>query len=133
MASVAAAQGMQAIRYGTIVSMDPTVIEVQARRSGAQVGSTVGAVAGYALADGRDRWLGSLLGGVVGGAAGRAADKGASKKKGWQLIVKLEETGEEIGIQVVCKKKNEQYGPGDRVRLMTEPGGRTKVAAAPAG
>jgi len=116
----------QAIRYGKVVSVERAIIEVRtAPRSGAQVGSTVGAVAGYALADGRDRWLGALLGGVLGGAAGRAADRGARKKKGWQLIIVLEENGEEIGVQVPGKKQ--QHQTGQRVRLFSGPGGDTQV------
>jgi outer membrane lipoprotein SlyB len=118
----------QKIRYGEIVSVEETVVEVKAGGSGAQVGATVGAVAGYALADGRDRWLGGLLGGVLGGAAGKAADRKARKRKGWQLIIRLEETGEEIGIQIPGKKR--EYGAGDRVRLLTGPGGQTQVKKA---
>jgi outer membrane lipoprotein SlyB len=116
---------VQKIRYGEVVSVEQTVVEVRATSSGAQVGATVGAVAGYALADGRDRWLGGLLGGVLGGAAGKAAGNRARKKKGWQLIIRLEETGEEIGVQVPGKKK--EHSVGDRVRLMQGPGGETQV------
>ncbi len=44
------------------------------------------------------------------------------------LIIKLEETGEEIGVQVVGKKN--ELDAGDRVRLVTGPGGRTEVKKA---
>jgi outer membrane lipoprotein SlyB len=115
---------MQTIRYGKIVSMNQTVVEVQGSTTGTTVGATAGAVAGYALADGRDRWLGGLLGGVIGGAAGRAADRAAKKKRGWELIIKLE-GAEEIAISVPGKKK--QYETGDRVRLTTAPNGQTQV------
>jgi outer membrane lipoprotein SlyB len=115
---------MQTIRYGKIVSMNETVVEVQGSTTGTTVGATAGAVAGYALAGGRDRWLGGLLGGVVGGAAGRAADRAAKKKKGWELIIKLEDA-EEIAISVPGKKK--RYATGDRVRLTTAPNGQTQV------
>jgi outer membrane lipoprotein SlyB len=122
---VAQSNVMQKIRYGEVLSAEETIVEVKTAGSGAQVGATVGAVAGYALADGRDRWLGGLLGGVLGGAAGKAASNRARKKKGWQLIIRLEETGEEIGVQVPGKKK--QHNVGDRVRLLTGPGGETQV------
>lgn len=65
--AVAQSSTMQKIRYGEVVSVEATVVEVKTGGSGAQVGATVGAVAGYALVDGRDRWLGGLLGGVLGG------------------------------------------------------------------
>jgi outer membrane lipoprotein SlyB len=123
--AVAQSNTMQKIRYGEILSVDATVVEVKAGGSGAQVGATVGAVAGYALVDGRDRWLGGLLGGVLGGAAGKASDRRARKKKGWQLIIRMEETGEEIGVQVPGKKQ--EHKVGDRVRLLTGPGGETQV------
>ena len=114
----------KSIRYGTVVSVEEAVVVVKSGGSG-QVGATVGAVAGYALSDGRDRWLGSLLGGVAGGAAGKAASK--KKKKGWELIIKIE-GGEEIAIEVPGKQK--QFSEGDRVRLTTGPGGATEVTKA---
>ena len=94
---------------------------------GAQTGSTIGAVAGYAVADGRDRWLGALVGGVLGGAAGNAAEKAKKKKPGWDLIIRLE-NGEEVGIQVPMNKKNRGiFTPGSRVRLTSGPNGETRV------
>ena len=123
--AVAQSSVVQKIRYGEVVSVEATVVEVKTAGSGGQVGATIGAVAGYALTDGRDRWLGGLLGGVLGGAAGKAADRRARKKKGWQLIIRMEETGEEIGVQLPGKKQ--EHNPGDRVRLLTGPAGETQV------
>jgi len=114
----------QTIRYGEIVSASQTFVVVKSSGGGATAGATVGAIAGYALAGGRDRWLGSLLGGAIGGAAGHAAEKSGRKKKGWELIIKVE-GGEEIGVQIPGKKL--KYEVGQRVRLMTGPGGETQV------
>jgi outer membrane lipoprotein SlyB len=114
----------QTIRYGTVVSVDRAVVEVQAGNVGASVGASVGAVAGAVIAGRQDRWLGGLIGGALGGAAGHAADRSARKKPGWQLIILLEETGEEIGVQVVGKKQI--HHPEDRVRLLSA-GGKTQV------
>lgn len=121
---------MQRILYGEVVSAIQGIVKEQPTGRGAQTGATVGAIAGYALADRGDRWIGSLLGGVLGGAAGHAAEKSAKKKPGWELIIRLD-SGEEIGVQVPVKKKDRNkvlYRPGDRVRLMTGPDGRTQVA-----
>lgn len=123
---------MQQIRYGEVVSAEQTIVKDQATGRGAQTGATVGAIAGYAVADSGDRWLGSLLGGAVGGAAGHAAEKSAKTRPGWQLIIRLD-NGEEVGIQVPSpkKKKDRQtFQPGDRVRLMVGPNGQTQVAPA---
>jgi len=112
------------IRYGEIVSVDKAVVKTKMTNTGATVGATAGAVAGYALADSGNRWLGGLLGGVLGGAAGRGAESASRKKKGWSVIVKVDDGGE-IAIDVPGKKK--QYEPGDRVRIMSGPGGETKL------
>jgi outer membrane lipoprotein SlyB len=123
----AQSQTMQRILYGEIVSAERITIQDRPTGRGAQTGSTVGAVAGYALADGRDRWLGALVGGVLGGAAGNAAEKAKKKKPGWELIILLD-NGEEVGVQVPMNKKNRGiFTPGDRVRMMSGPNGQTKV------
>ena len=125
--AAAQSQTMQRILYGEILSAERITIRDQATGRGAQAGSTVGAVAGYALADGRDRWLGALVGGVLGGAAGNAAEKAKKKKPGWELIIRLE-NGEEVGVQVPMNKKNRGiFTPGDRVRMMSGANGQTKV------
>jgi outer membrane lipoprotein SlyB len=123
----AQSQTMQRILYGEVLSAERITIQDRPTGRGAQAGSTVGAVAGYALADGRDRWLGSLIGGVVGGAAGNAAEKAKKKKPGWDLIIRLD-NGEEVGIQVPMKKRSKVvFSPGDKVRLTSGPNGETKV------
>ena len=106
---------IESILYGEIVSAEQTIVVDKATGTGARAGSTVGAVAGYALADNGDRWIGSLLGGVVGGGVGHAAEKKARKKKGWTLVILLD-GGEEIGIELPNRK--ERFETGDRVRLM---------------
>jgi outer membrane lipoprotein SlyB len=124
----AQSQTVQRILYGEVVSAERITIRDRPTGRGAQVGSTVGAVAGYALADGRDRWLGSLIGGVVGGAAGNAAEKAKKKRPGWDLVIRLD-NGEEVGIQVPVKKRSKEvFSPGDRVRLRSGPNGETKVS-----
>ncbi len=118
---------LQRILYGEVLSAERITIRDRPTGRGAQTGSTVGAVAGYALADGRDRWLGALLGGVLGGAAGNAAEKAKKKKPGWDLIIRLD-NGEEVGIQVPMNKKNRGiFTPGDRVRMTSGPNGETRV------
>ena len=123
----AQSQTMQRILYGEVVSAERITIRDAPTGRGAQAGSTIGAVAGYALADGRDRWLGALVGGVLGRAAGNAAEKAKKKKPGWDLIILLD-NGEEVGIQVPMNKKNRGvFSPGSRVRLTSGPNGETRV------
>jgi outer membrane lipoprotein SlyB len=123
----AQSQTMQRILYGEVVSAERITIRDAPTGRGAQAGSTIGAVAGYALADRGDRWLGALVGGVLGGAAGNAAEKAKKKKPGWELIILLD-NGEEVGVQVPMDKRSRAiYTPGDRVRMMSGPNGQTKV------
>jgi outer membrane lipoprotein SlyB len=123
----AQSQTMQRILYGEVLSAERITIRDRPTGRGAQTGSTIGAVAGYALADGRDRWLGALVGGVLGGAAGNAAEKSKKKKPGWDLIIRLD-NGEEVGIQVPMNKKNRGiFTPGSRVRMTSGPNGETRV------
>jgi len=119
---------VQTIRYGEITGVRQVVIESPRTGRSTQTGATIGAVAGYALADGRDRWMGSLLGGAIGGAAGRAAGKSARKKKGWEYIIRVEATGQEIALKLPGKKA--QHSVGDRVRMMSGAGGTTDLAPA---
>ena len=123
---------MQRIQYGEVVSAEQVIVRDHATGRGAQTGATVGAIAGYALSDRGDRWIGSLLGGVLGGAAGHAAERSAKKRPGWSLIIRLD-SGEEVGVQIPSprKKRNRQhFRPGNRVRMMTGPDGRTQVTLA---
>ena len=118
---------MQRILYGEVISAERITIKDAPTGRGSRTGSTVGAVAGYALADRRDRWLGALIGGVIGGAAGNAAEKAKGKKAGWELIIRLD-NGEEVGIEVPMGRKGRKvYASGDRVRLMSGRDGQTKV------
>lgn len=131
LAAAAAAQSntVQSIQYGTVMAADPVTIQDRPSGRGARTGSTVGAVAGAAIAKRGDRWFGALVGGVAGGAIGRAGDRAGSVKQGTELIIKLEKSGEEVAIQLPGKL---ELQPGDRVRLTTGPNG-TRVARAPVG
>ena len=96
---VAAQSGVaQSVRYGEVLEVRRVVIKTGPKPGAAQTGATVGAVAGYALADGRDRWLGALVGGALGGAAGKSRSK--KKRPGFELIIRVEKGGEEIAIKV---------------------------------
>ena len=85
---------MQRILYGEVLSAEPVVIQDRPSGRGAATGSTVGAIAGAAIA-----------------------------KRGTELIIGLD-NGEEFAIQVPGEQ---QYVPGDRVRLVISPSGATEV------
>jgi outer membrane lipoprotein SlyB len=116
---------IQTIRYGEIVSARETVVRDQPTGTGARAGATIGSIAGRSVAKRGNRWAGALLGGAIGSGAGHAIEKSAKKHKGWELVIRFEGTGEEVGLQVPAN--DSAFRPGDRVRLMTGPNGRTDV------
>ncbi|NOR15871.1 MAG: hypothetical protein GQ544_09210 [Candidatus Aminicenantes bacterium] len=119
---LAQSYAMQRVQYGKIVSVESIVIHERSRGGGGRAGSTVGSIAGAAIADRGDGLLGALIGGAIGGALGRAADRAGSTRKGTELIILLD-IGEEVEIQLPGELN---YLPGDRVRLTTGRSG-TKV------
>ena len=118
----AGAQGgqMQQIQYGEIVVATPAIVQKRTSGRKAQVGATVGAIAGAAIVRRGDRWFGGLIGSAVGGALGRSAERKASRVKGWDLIIRLDR-GDEVAIQLPHRR--EKLNVGDRVRVLTGSGG----------
>jgi outer membrane lipoprotein SlyB len=110
---------MQRVQYGKIVSADTVVIHDRPSGRGGQAGSTVGAIAGAAIADRGDGLLGALIGGAIGGAIGRASDRAGSTRKGTEVIILLD-AGEEVAIQLPGTR---EFMPGDRVRVTSGPNG----------
>ena len=106
------------LMYGEIIAAEQAMIETGYSKSGMAGGATVGAIAGYVLSDGQ--WLGAAIGGVAGGAVGR----GSKTRKGWNIVVRLNE-GDEVAVQVVGKK--DTYAAGDRVRLFVKDNGEVDV------
>lgn len=115
---LAQSYSMQRVQYGKIVSAEPVVIHDRPSGDRGRAGSTVGAIAGAAIADRGDGLLGALIGGAIGGALGRTANRAGSTRKGIELIILLD-IGGEIAIQL---PGTHEYLPGDRVRLTS---GRT--------
>ena len=116
---VAQSNVMQRIQYGEVLSAQSVVIQDRPSRRGGAVGSTVGAIAGAAIARRGDGLLGAMIGGAIGGAVGRAADRAGSTKGGTELVIRLD-SGDEVAIQVPGEQ---QYYAGDRVRLTSGPRG----------
>jgi outer membrane lipoprotein SlyB len=110
---------MQRLQYGEVLSAQAVVIQDRPSGRGAAAGSTVGAIAGAAIARRGDGLLGALVGGAIGGAIGRAADRAGSTKRGTELTIRLA-SGDEVAIQLAGEQ---QYYAGDRVRLTSGPRG----------
>mgnify|MGYP000027954462 CR=1 FL=1 len=105
----------QKIQYGEIVSIQAITIKQRSRGRDGRTGSTVGAIAGAAVADRGDGLLGALIGGAIGGAIGRSSDRRKqSVIHGKELIIRLE-SGQDVLIETT---DGVEYFEGDKVQLI---------------
>jgi len=104
-------------------SRDESVRNVRIQSQDSGVGATSGAVlgglAGSTVGGGRGSIAGAVAGAVVGGIAGSAIERDANQQQGIEITVKLE-GGKLIAV---VQGADENFRPGDRVRVLTGPGG----------
>src|SRR5258708_11531738 len=89
---------------------------------GALAEGAVGGSAGSDAGVGKGSGVGTILGAVVGGVAGSAIERGVTQKKGVEVTVRLD-NGE---LRAIAQEADEEFRPGERVRLVTG-GGKTRV------
>jgi len=113
------AQRVQKVRFGTLVEFTPVRIEGD-RKIGTIIGGLVGGVIGNqatrSQGDGT-RTAATAAGAVAGGIAGNAAGKVLAGKKGVQLLIKMDETGDLISI-VQEEDPDVTWSPGQAVMLI---------------
>jgi outer membrane lipoprotein SlyB len=114
---------VQTVKMGTVESVRLVKIEGTGSPVGTGAGAVIGGVAGNSMGGGRGRAITTVLGAVVGGVAGAAAEEGITRKDGYEITVQLDK-GDMIAI---VQEADEQFQPGDRVRVM-DGGGVTRVS-----
>ena len=112
----------QTVKTGVVESVRQVQIEGTEGTIGAVAGGVLGGVAGNAVGGGKGRNIATVVGAVAGVFAGKAAEEELTKKDGLEITVKLD-SGALIAI---VQEADEQFHPGDRVRLL-ESGGTTRV------
>lgn len=117
------ARRTQTVRMGIVESVRTVQIEGTKTPVGAIAGGAVGGIAGGSVGSGRTSSIVSVLGAVAGGLAGAAAEEGLTRKDGIEITVKLDSGT----MLAVVQEADEQFSPGDRVRLL-ESGGTTRVS-----
>ncbi len=119
-----ARQQMQ-VRYGTVESVRPVVLEGDRNVLGQGGGAVIGGMAGNSMAGGRTQGLATAVGAVAGAVVGGMAQEKATRAQGAEIIVRMD-GGE--SISVVQEVENlQQFRAGQRVRL-TVGNGNTRVA-----
>jgi len=117
------AQQEQVVRYGTVVSVRPVVIQND-RSSGVGMiaGGALGGVAGNAIGGGTGRTITTVGGAILGGLLGNTIENQVGKTQGLEITVRLD-NGE---TRVVAQAADVSFSSGQRVRLISG-GGPTRV------
>lgn len=112
------------VRTGVVEGVRKVLIAGERTPVGAGAGAVVGGIAGSSVGQGRGSDIGAVLGAVAGGIAGSAIEKSATKTDGLEITVKLDNGG---GLVAITQEADEEFRPGDRVRLISG-GGTTRVS-----
>ncbi len=123
-----------AVRYGVVDSVRPVKLQSPPTGAGAAAGSTVGAMAGAAIAsnnsscyNGSGVWWVGAVGALLGGLIGSAIEADASQRDGLELRLQMDD-GETL---VVVQEAHETFRVGDAVEVVTAPDGSARVRHAP--
>jgi outer membrane lipoprotein SlyB len=117
------ARTSQSVNYGTILRVDLVTIEGTQTGMGTVAGGAMGGALGSAVGGGSGRTIATVGGAIVGGIAGSAIEKGATTVQGVELEVQLD-NGE---LLVVVQENDAVYKVGDRIRVIRDSQGTTRV------
>jgi outer membrane lipoprotein SlyB len=109
----------QVIRMATVESVRVVMIDKGHTGIGTGAGAVVGGVAGSSIGQGKGSVVGAVLGAVAGGVAGQAIENANQKQEGLEITVRMD-NGE---LRAIVQAADEQFRPGDRVRLLSGTGG----------
>lgn len=116
----------QDVRIGTITSIRPINIQGDST-GGTLIGAGVGGLAANQIGGGSGRTAATVGGALLGGAAGSHIGQNVTSRRGLEIDVRLSDGGRRISVvQEVSPREN--FSVGDRVRVITGAGGRTRVA-----
>lgn len=115
------ARQVQTVRYGTVLSVTPVVIE--GRKDGivgTGAGAIVGGIAGSTVGGGKGSDIAAVLGAVAGGMVGQAIEGNVTRKQGQEITVRL--SNNEI-LSIVQEVENQSFfRVGEQVRLLKQGG-----------
>lgn len=117
------ARHIQDVQTGVVEHVRDIVIEGTQSGIGAAAGGAVGGIGGSDIGHGKGSSAGAVVGAVLGGVAGGALEEVATRKKGYEITVRLD-TGRTIAI---AQEADEAFKVGERVRIVTG-GGVSRVS-----
>lgn len=116
----------QNVRAGTITSIRNVNIQGDSL-GGTLVGAGVGGLLGNQIGGGSGRTAATVGGALAGGAVGSHAGQSVTSRRGLEIEVRLDDNRQRISV-VQEENPRESFSVGDRVRVITGAGGRTRVA-----
>jgi outer membrane lipoprotein SlyB len=117
------ARTSHSVYYGTILRVEEVTIEGTQSGLGTIAGGAMGAALGSAVGGGSGQTIATVGGAIAGGAAGSAIEKNVTTLAGYELEVELD-NGE---IIVVVQEQDSAYHVGDRVRVVKDSRGTTRI------
>jgi len=117
------ARRAQTVEMGVVEQVRPVRLEGTKSGVGVVGGGVAGGVLGSTIGSGRGSTIAAVIGGLAGAAAGAAAEEQITEADGLEIIVRLD-SGE---LVAVVQEDDVMFSPGDRVQLLTDSGGTTRV------
>lgn len=106
---------MQEVQVGTVEHVREIVIEGTQSGIGAAAGGAVGGIGGSEVGHGKGSTAGAVVGAVLGGVAGGALEEAVTRKRGYEITVRLD-NGRTVAI---AQEADEEFKAGERVRIVT--------------
>jgi len=116
----------QEVMTGTITSVRGVKIEGESL-GGTLVGAGIGGLLGNQIGSGSGRTAATVGGALAGGAAGSHVGQNVTSRNGIEIEVRLDGGGRRVSV-VQEVNPRESFEVGDRVRVITGAGGRTRVS-----
>ena len=123
------ARQMQVVRFGSVYEVRPVKLSGSEGEIGTLAGAaTGGIVAGSNIGGGSGSSVAAIAGALAGGVLGNMAEKKLTAKQGLEITVKLED-GSYVSV-VQEADPNNALNPGDKVKVMTQGRGNSRVVKA---
>jgi len=116
----------QNVMFGTVTSVRTVNIQGDSL-GGTLVGAGVGGLAANQIGGGSGRRAATVGGALAGGAIGSHVGQNVTSRSGLEIEVRLDDGGRRVSV-VQEASGRESFTKGDRVRVITGAGGRTRVA-----
>lgn len=105
----------QSVRFGVVESVRDVSISLRETGVGSAAGATIGAIGGGNIGHNGGSAVAAVAGAVIGGIIGQQIERDANKRLGIEVTVLLD-GGKYIAV---TQEADEQFRPGDRVRIIS--------------